>query len=74
VERCLARANPEIADERARVAAALSLRVLPIPDLVIRLHAAVSRTEPHYVVSTDAGDVYDQPFGEYAAPRLGGWR
>ncbi|MGW0535572.1 hypothetical protein [Streptomyces sp. NPDC003032] len=74
LERYLARDNPEIAEERARVAAALSLRVLPVPDLVIRLEEATSRTEPHYVVVTDDGDVYDPLFGEYLEPRHGGWR
>ncbi|WP_055600299.1 hypothetical protein [Streptomyces aureus] len=73
LETYLIRANPEIAEERARVAAALSLRVLPVPDLVIRLHAAASRTKPEYVV-TDDGDVFDPPFGEYSEPRHGGWR
>ncbi|PBC70330.1 hypothetical protein BX265_7743 [Streptomyces sp. TLI_235] len=74
LERYLARDNPEIAEERARVAAGLSLRVLPVPDLVIRLEEAASRTEPHYVVVTDDGDVYDPLFGEYSEPRHGGWR
>ncbi|WP_028803767.1 hypothetical protein [Streptomyces sp. 142MFCol3.1] len=74
LEKHPARADPEIAEERARVAAALSLRVLPVPDLVIRLHAAASRTEPNYVVTSDDGDVYDLPFGEYLEPRHGGWR
>ncbi|WP_416956881.1 hypothetical protein [Streptomyces sp. Agncl-13] len=74
VERYLARDNPEIAKQRTRVTAALSLRNFPVPDLVIRLHAAVSRTEPDYVVTTDDGGVYDPLFGKYAEPRLGGWR
>ncbi|MFJ6945026.1 hypothetical protein ACISU4_10295 [Streptomyces wuyuanensis] len=74
LERYLVRDNPEIAEERARVASALSLRVVPVPDLVARLHEAASRTEPHYVVATDDGDAYDGVFGEYAEPRLGGWR
>ncbi|MFJ4977224.1 hypothetical protein ACIP6X_18070 [Streptomyces coeruleorubidus] len=73
LERYLARDNPNIAEERARVAAALSLRALPVADLVIRLHAAASRTEPAYVVTTEGGDVYDPPFGEYSEPRHGGW-
>ncbi|MER7929713.1 hypothetical protein ABTY96_42400 [Streptomyces sp. NPDC096057] len=65
--------NPEIAEDRARVAAALSLCVLPVPDLVIRLHAAASRTEPEYVVTDDRG-LFGPPFGEYSEPRHGGWR
>lgn len=74
LERYLAQDSPEIAQARARVTAALSLRVLPVPDLVIRLQEAASRTEPHYVVVTDDGDVYDPPFGAFSEPRLGGWR
>ncbi|MGW4559532.1 hypothetical protein ACWEOV_38820 [Streptomyces sp. NPDC004365] len=74
LERYLANAHPELAEERARVAAALSLRVLPVPDLVIRLQEAASRTEPGYVVATEDGDFYELPFGEYSEPRHGGWR
>jgi hypothetical protein len=73
-ERYLVRNNPEIAENRARVAAALSLRVVPVADLVIRLHDAASRTVPDYVVATEEGEVFDPPFGEYSEPRLGGWR
>ncbi|WP_415939931.1 hypothetical protein [Streptomyces sp. 039-1] len=74
LERYLARDNPQIVEERARVAAGLSLRVVPVPDLVVRLQEAASRTEPHYVVATDDGDVYGVAFGDYSEPRLGGWR
>jgi len=73
IERCVTRDNPEIAEDRARVAA-LSLRVVPVADLVIRLQDAVSRTEPDYVVVTEDGQAYDPPFGAYSEPRLGGWR
>lgn len=73
LERYLARDNPQIVEERAQVAAGLSLRVVPVPDLVVRLQEAASRTEPHYVVATDDGDVYGEAFGEYSEPRLGGW-
>ncbi|MFI5532921.1 hypothetical protein ACIA8O_30735 [Kitasatospora sp. NPDC051853] len=72
LEGYLTRDNPEVAEERARVAAALSLRVLPAPDLVTRLHKAAARTD--YVVATDDGDVYGPLFGEYPEPRHGGWR
>ncbi|WP_406841121.1 hypothetical protein ACICHK_41105 [Streptomyces sp. AHU1] len=74
LERYLAKDNPEFAEERSWVAAALSLRVLPVSDLVVRLQEAASKTEPHYVVATDDGDVYGPLFGEYSQPRLGGWR
>ncbi|MFE7329393.1 hypothetical protein ACFU8W_31305 [Streptomyces sp. NPDC057565] len=67
--------DPEIFKEGVRVAAALSLRVLPVPELVIRLQEAASKTEPpDYVVTTEDGDAYDPPFGEYSEPRHGGWR
>ncbi|MDF6042280.1 hypothetical protein LRD69_08905 [Streptomyces sp. JH14] len=74
LERSLARDNPEIAEERAAVAAALSLRVVSVADLVIRLQEAASRTEPDYVVVDEDGQAYGSPFGEYSEPRLGGWR
>ncbi|MFD9100273.1 hypothetical protein ACFVZN_04280 [Streptomyces virginiae] len=63
-----------IAEERTRVAAALSLRVVPVADLVIRLWEAASRTEPGYVVTTEDGEACDPPFGEYSEPHHGGWR
>lgn len=56
------------------MAAALSLRVVPVADLVIRLHAAGSKTGPGYVVIDDDGQVCDHPFGEDVEPRHGGWR
>ncbi|MBT2438743.1 hypothetical protein J7E93_01095 [Streptomyces sp. ISL-36] len=74
LERSLARGNPEIATERAQVAAALSLRLVPVADLVLRLQEAASRTEPDYVVTTEDGEAYDPPFGELSEPRHGGWR
>jgi hypothetical protein len=74
LERFLARDNPDLAKERAQVAAALSLRVVPVADLVIRLHGAASRTAPDFVVTTEDGQAYDRPFGEYSEPRHGGWR
>ncbi|MEU8076750.1 hypothetical protein AB0B31_15000 [Catellatospora citrea] len=74
LERSRDKYNSEIFKEGARVAAALSLRVLPVAELVVRLHEATSRTEPDYVVTTDEGDVYDPPFGDYPEPRHGGWR
>jgi hypothetical protein len=73
LERSLAEHNPEIDEERAQVAAAVSLRVLPVADLVVRLHAAASRTEPDYIVATEDGDVFDPLLREYVEPRLG-WR
>ncbi|MBY8876162.1 hypothetical protein [Actinacidiphila acidipaludis] len=43
-------------------------------DLVIRLHAAASKTEPDYLLTDSEGLPYDPLFGEYVAPRLGGRR
>ncbi|MEU6324888.1 hypothetical protein [Streptomyces sp. NPDC047009] len=74
LERHLAKDNPEIAEKRERVAAALALSVLPVTDLVIRLQRAAAKTEPGFVVMTEDGELYDPPFGEYSEPRCGGWR
>lgn len=74
LERSRDKHNPDIDNESAQVAAALSLRVVPVADLVIRLHAAASKTEPDYVVIDDDGQAFDQPFGEHVEPRHGGWR
>ncbi|MFI1647327.1 hypothetical protein ACH4XT_10355 [Streptomyces avidinii] len=74
LERSRDKHNPDIDNDAAQVAAALSLRVVPAADLVIRLHAAASKTEPDYVVIDDDGQAFDQPFGEHVEPRHGGWR
>ncbi|PAZ11574.1 hypothetical protein CLM62_34890 [Streptomyces sp. SA15] len=74
LERSLARGNPEIAKERAHVAAALSLRVVPVTGLVIRLREAASRTEPAYVLTTEDRQTYGPLFGEHSEPRHGGRR
>ncbi|MFB6479599.1 hypothetical protein ACFCXF_06765 [Streptomyces virginiae] len=66
--------KPGIDDEADQVAAALSLSVVPVADLVVRLHAAASKTEPDYVVADGDGQEYDPPFGEYVEPRHGGRR
>ena len=73
LERSRARYNPDIDNEAAQVAAALSLRIMPAADLVVRLHTAASKTEPDYIV-TDDGQAFDPPFGEHVEPRHGGWR
>ncbi|MEU4198990.1 hypothetical protein [Streptomyces sp. NPDC045470] len=73
LERQLARDAPEIAEDRARVAEALSLRVVPVTDLVVRLHEAASRTVPEYVVTTEGGGEYGPLFGAPSEPRPGGW-
>ncbi|MEU6865418.1 hypothetical protein ABZ924_19455 [Streptomyces sp. NPDC046876] len=74
LERTRDKYNPDIDDEAARVAAALSLRIAPVTDLVIRLHAAASKTEPDYVVTDDDGQAFDPLFGEHLEPRGGGRR
>ncbi|MEU2494603.1 hypothetical protein [Streptomyces sp. NPDC007883] len=73
LERYSTRDRPGVAEDRARAAAALSLEVVPVPDLVARLHDAVWRTEPLYVVIADDGQACDPLFGEHSEPRLGGW-
>ncbi|MGW0131583.1 hypothetical protein [Streptomyces sp. NPDC003299] len=74
LERSRNKHNPNIDNEAAQVAAALSLRIAPVADLVIRLHTAASKTEPDYVVTDNDGQEFDPPFGEYVEPRHGGWR
>ncbi|MEU5894356.1 hypothetical protein ABZ835_47410 [Streptomyces sp. NPDC047461] len=74
LERSRGKHNAGIGYEAAQVAAALSLRTVPVADLVVRLHAAASKTEPDYVVIYDDGQEFDPPFGEYVEPRHGGWR
>jgi hypothetical protein len=73
LERSRDKCNPDIDNEAARVAAALSLRIVPASELVIRLQAAASKTEPDYVVTDDDGQAFDPPFGEHMEPRHGGW-
>ncbi|MGY0021291.1 hypothetical protein ACVHNB_20275 [Streptomyces sp. YJ-C3] len=73
LERSRDKHNPDIDSEAVQVAAALSLRILPVTDLVIRLQAAVSKTEPDYVVTDDDGQEFDPLFGEHVEPRHGGW-
>ncbi|MFF9914919.1 hypothetical protein [Streptomyces sp. NPDC013457] len=66
--------NPDIDNEAAQVAAALSLLIVPVTDLVIRLQAAASKTEPDYVVTDDDRQAFDPLFGDHLEPRHGGWR
>lgn len=66
--------NPDIDIEAAQVAAALSLRIVPATDLVNRLHAAASKTEPDFVVTDEDGQAFGSLFGEHPEPRHGGWR
>lgn len=74
LERTRDKYNPDIDIEAARVAEALSLRIVPAADLVVRLHAAASKTEPDYIVTDEDGQAFDPLFGEHLEPRLGGWR
>lgn len=66
--------NPDIDNDAARVAGALSLRIVPVTDLVIRLQAAASKTEPDCVVTDENGQSFGPLFGEHLEPRHGGWR
>ncbi|MFF9212840.1 MULTISPECIES: hypothetical protein [unclassified Streptomyces] len=72
--RSRAKFNPDICNEAAQVAAALSLRILPVTDLVIRLHAAASKTEAGYIVIDENGEEFGPLFGEHVEPRHEGWR
>ncbi|MEV6181009.1 hypothetical protein [Streptomyces sp. NPDC052015] len=63
-----------IAEHRARVAAALSLRRVPVPELVARLRDAVAGTEPGHVVVTESGDEYESLFGTFLPTDNPGWR
>ena len=47
---------------------------LPWTDLVTRLHAAASKTEPDCVVTDENGQAFGPLFGEHVEPRSGGWR
>ncbi|MFE7767219.1 hypothetical protein [Streptomyces sp. NPDC057438] len=67
-ERTRDKYNPDIDHEAAQVAAALSLRIVPVPDLVIRLQAAVSKTEPDYVVTDEDGQAFGPLFGLAVPP------
>jgi len=66
--------NAEVGIEAARVAAALSLSIVPATDLVTRLHAAASKTEPDYMVTDEDGQEFGPLFGEHLEPGHGGWR
>lgn len=74
LERTRDKYNPDIDIEAAKVAAALSLRIVPAAELVIRLHSAASQTEPDYVVADEDGQAFGPLFGEHVEPRHGGWR
>jgi hypothetical protein len=74
LERSRDKYNPDIGNEAAQVAAALSLRIVPVSDLVIRLHAAASKTVADYVVADEDGHAFDPLFGEHLEPHHGGWR
>lgn len=73
LERSRNKYNPEIDNEATQVAAALSLRILPVTDLVVRLQAAASKTEPDYVVTDEDGQAFGPLFGDQVEPRQGGW-
>ncbi|MGW6404954.1 hypothetical protein [Streptomyces sp. NPDC055134] len=74
LERDLVRDEPEITEHRARVAAALSLRWVPMHELVARLRDAVTSTEPHHMVVTESGDEYESLFGTFLLTDIPGWR
>jgi len=70
----LIRDEPKIAEHRARIAAALSLRQVSVTELVSRLQSAVARTEPGHVVVTESGDEYESLFGTFLPTDNPSWR
>lgn len=61
--------DPDVDAKAAQVAEALSLRVRPVPELVARLHAAASRTDPEFRVVDENGELFDPLFDEWTEPR-----
>ncbi|WP_433019814.1 hypothetical protein [Kribbella sp. CA-294648] len=74
LERDMVSEEPEIATHRARVAADLALRDVPVPELLARLRDAVARTEPDYLVVSEAGDEYESLFGRFRPSDNPNWR
>lgn len=64
----LAERNPEIGSQQAKVAAKLSLALQEPAVLLMRLHSAVSSTEPDHVVSDEEGG-YETLFGPFRPDR-----
>lgn len=68
------RGKPEIDIQRARLATALNLNLESVPVLLARLHAAVSATEPDFVLTAEAGGEYESLFGPWLPSRNPAWR
>ncbi len=65
--------EPERDVQRAAVARALNLKLGAIPELVARLHAAVTSTTPGFVLASEAGE-YESLFGPWLPSRNPAWR
>ncbi|MGX1546074.1 hypothetical protein [Streptomyces adustus] len=68
------RDEPELGAARVRLAAALDLKLGSVPDLLARLHAAVSATAPDFVLTVKTGDEYESLFGPWLPSRNPTWR
>ncbi len=66
--------EPEIGAQRVRLATALDLQLAPVPVLLARLHAAVSATEPDFVLTVETGETYESLFGPWLPSRNPLWR
>lgn len=74
LERDELRDEPEIGAERARLATALNLKRESVPVLLARLHAAVSATEPDFVLTVETSGEYESLFGPWLPSRNPSWR
>jgi hypothetical protein len=59
------RERAELGARRIQLAAALSLDLAPVPELLARLRDAVSGTAPHFVLTIDSGEEYESLFGPW---------
>ncbi|KAB1982840.1 hypothetical protein [Streptomyces triticiradicis] len=66
--------KPGMGADRVRLAAALNLKPEAVPVLLARLHAAVSATEPDFVLTVETDDEYESLFGPWLPSRNPAWR
>ncbi|GAA0616586.1 hypothetical protein [Streptomyces crystallinus] len=74
LENDLRRVEPQLTARRARLAGALSLDLPPVHLLLARLHDAVARTTPSYVLTAAQGYSYTSLFGTLTPSDNPGWR
>lgn len=68
------RDEPGLDTLRTRLAEALDLKLAAVPALLARLHAAVSATEPDYLLTAEPGGEYESLFGQWLPSRNPAWR